>query len=110
MAFFREMFSKSSDARERVEDQKQSADALAGFTAQSAGQTGFPLGMAKTGEMQHVTLIKGKDEIRRFLGSLGFAEGAEVMLISEMNGNVIVNVKGTRVAISKAMAMRVYVA
>ena len=67
----------------------------------------LPLSMAKQGEQMVVRGIRGKDDVRRFLESLGFVEGAEVMVISELSGNVIVTVKGTRVAVSKAMASRV---
>lgn len=104
MGFFRETFSKTTEVNEvkKMHKDKNTAGVL--------NKPSFPLAMSKSGEPQRVAMIKGKDETRRFLASLGFAEGAEVTLISEMNGNVIVNVKGTRVAVSKAMAMRVYVA
>lgn len=68
---------------------------------------GMPLAMADPGKLFHVEAIRGKDDVRRFLTNLGFVQGAEVVLISEMNGNIIVNVMGTRVAISKAMATRI---
>ena len=71
--------------------------------------TGMPLAMAEPAKRFHVAAIRGRDDTRRFLINLGFVEGSEVTLISEMNGNVIVNVKGTRVAISKAMASRILV-
>ncbi len=67
----------------------------------------LPLGLVKSGETTHVQAVRGKDSAQRFLRNLGFVEGAEVTVISELNGNVIVSVKGTRVAISKAMANRV---
>ena len=51
----------------------------------------------------------GKDETRRFLANLGFVEGGKVTVISEVAGNLIVNVKETRVALSKSMANRVIV-
>jgi len=69
--------------------------------------TGMPLAMAEKGKLFHVAGIRGKDNTKNFLQSLGFAEGAEVTLISEIGGDVIVNVKGTRVAISKSMATRI---
>lgn len=72
----------------------------------AAGRT-MPLSMVRTGEKVRVKAITGKDEVRHFLGNIGFVEDAEVSVVSEMNGNVIVNIKGTRVAISKAMANRV---
>ena len=67
----------------------------------------LPLGLVKSGEAARVRAVCGKDSAQRFLRNLGFVEGAEVTVISELNGNVIVSVKGTRVAISKAMANRV---
>lgn len=70
----------------------------------------MPLAMVGTGEAVHVLSIRGKDETRRFLNNLGFVEGTEVVVVSELNGNMIVNVKGTRVAVSRAMASRILTA
>ena len=67
----------------------------------------IPLSMVGSGEKVSIKLIGGKDKTRRFLCNLGFVEGAEVSVVSELNGNVIVAIKGTRMAISKAMASRV---
>ena len=67
----------------------------------------IPLAMVSGGETVKVLSIRGKDEGQRFLRNLGFIEGAEVTVISELGGNVIVSVKGTRVAVSKSMAARV---
>lgn len=67
----------------------------------------LPLVLVNPGREVRVKSIRGKDEVRRFLESLGFVEGAGVTVISEMGGNVIVNVKGTRVAISHTMASRI---
>ena len=61
----------------------------------------IPLTMVNTGEYVHVKRIRGKDDTRRFLETLGFTENAE------LGGNMIINVKGTRVAVSKAMAARI---
>lgn len=70
----------------------------------------LPLSMVRAGEQVKVKSVSGKDEIRRFLSNMGFVEDTEITVVSEMNGNVIVNVKGTRVAISKSMASRVLTA
>ena len=70
----------------------------------------LPLSMRSTGDVASVKSIRGKDDVQRFLRNLGFVEGTEVMLVSELNGNVIVSVKGTRVAISRVMASRVLTA
>lgn len=67
-----------------------------------------PLIMVTPGTEVVVQAIRGKDEIRRFLESLGFVENATVTVVTELGGNMIVNIKNTRVAISKAMAARIY--
>lgn len=68
----------------------------------------MPLAMVHSGEIVKVETIRGKDEVKRFLSNLGFVESAEIQVVSELNGNMIVTVKGTRVAISKSMASRVF--
>lgn len=69
----------------------------------------MPLTMAKPGEENIIRKIGGKEEVRRFLENLGFVVGGKVTVVSDMNGNVIVNVKNTRVAIGKDMANRIMV-
>lgn len=76
----------------------------------SGAQQVMPLSMVRAGEHVTVKSISGKDDTRRFLSNLGLVENATVSVVSEMNGNVIVNIKGTRLAISKAMARRVLTA
>ena len=69
----------------------------------------MPLSMAGTGRMNQIRKIGEKEETRHFLESLGFVVGGYVTVVSEMNGNLIVNVKESRVAISKEMANRIMV-
>ncbi len=69
----------------------------------------MPLTMAASGERNTVKKINGKDEVRRFLESLGFVEGGDVTVVSQIDGNLIVNVKDTRVALSKSMANRIMI-
>lgn len=69
----------------------------------------MPLSMASMGEQFLIKKINGKEEIRRFLANLGFIAGAEVSLISEISGNVIVQIKDSRVAISKEMAQKIII-
>ena len=69
----------------------------------------MPLSMAVPGAETTVRKISGRDETRRFLASLGFVEGGSVTVISELGGNLIVNVKNTRVALSNSMANRIFV-
>ncbi len=69
----------------------------------------MPLTMAPAGRENIVKKISGKDETQRFLASLGFVEGGRVTVISQLEGNLIVNVKDARIALSKAMANRIMV-
>ena len=69
----------------------------------------MPLLMYPSGKPVCIKKISGKDETKRFLNSLGFVEGENVTVISEMGGNMIVNVKDTRIAIDKALAGRIMV-
>ena len=65
--------------------------------------------MARIGEDNSIKRITGKEEVRRFLESLGFVEGSEVTLLSKDGGNIIVKIRESRVAISKEMANRIMV-
>lgn len=69
----------------------------------------MPLTMMKTGEICTIKKINGKDETKKFLESLGFVVGSNVTVVSELGGNVILNVKDSRVAIDKGMANRIMV-
>lgn len=69
----------------------------------------MPLMLAKTGDKTRILRIGGKDESRRHLQNLGFVEGDDIEVVSELNGNLIISVKDVRVAISKEMANRIMV-
>ena len=69
----------------------------------------MPLTMAKTGETVTVGRITGKDEVRQHLAELGFVVGSDVTVVSEVSGNVIVQVKDSRVALDRTMANRIMV-
>lgn len=69
----------------------------------------MPLTMAKEGEVNVISRIGGKEETKRFLENLGFVVGGAVTVVSDIGGNVIVNVKDSRVAIGKDMANKIYV-
>ncbi len=69
----------------------------------------MPLSMTKLGEPNSIKKINGKDEVKRFLESLGFTVGTYVTVVSQLGGNMIVSVKDTRVAIDKSMANRIIV-
>ena len=69
----------------------------------------MPLSMVKPGETNTVKKVGGKEETRKFLENLGFVTGGEVTVVSEIEGNLIVNVKDSRVAIGKDMANKILV-
>ena len=69
----------------------------------------MPLSMAKEGEPNVIKKVGGMEETRQFLENLGFVTGGMVTVISQMGGNLIVNIKESRVAIGKDMANKIMV-
>lgn len=69
----------------------------------------MPLTMLKSGEAAAIKRIGGKDDSKRFLENLGFTVGEEVKIVSSNNGNIIVQVKDSRVAVSKGIANKIVV-
>ena len=69
----------------------------------------MPLTLANTGEEQMIRKVGGNAETKKFLENLGFVAGSTVIIISEIGGNVIVNIKDSRVAVSKSMAAKIMV-
>lgn len=69
----------------------------------------MPLSMVKEGEPNVIQRVGGKEETRRFLENLGFTTGGTVTVVSQTDGNMIVNIKDSRVAIGKDMANRIMV-
>lgn len=69
----------------------------------------MPLTMAKPGETVVIRRVTGKDELRRHLAELGFVADSAVTVISEMSGNLILQVKESRIALDKTLANRVMI-
>ncbi len=69
----------------------------------------MPLTMAKTGETVTIRKISGKDEVRQHLAELGFVVDSDVTVVSEIAGNLILQVKDSRIALDKAMANRIMI-
>lgn len=69
----------------------------------------MPLTMAKAGETVTIRKITGKDEIRQHLAELGFVVDSTVTVISEIAGNLILQVKDSRIALDKTMANRIMI-
>ena len=69
----------------------------------------MPLSLANVGETNIIKKIGGKPEVRKHLEKLGFVVGGNVQIVSTLGGNVIVNVKEARVAISEEMAQKIMI-
>lgn len=69
----------------------------------------MPLTMANIGECVSVKRVTGNDEIRQHLAELGFIMGEPVTIVSKNGGNLIINVKDSRIAIDKTMANRIMI-
>lgn len=69
----------------------------------------MPLTLANIGEENIIKKIGGKPDVKKHLENLGFVAGGSVTVINTLGGNVIVNVKESRIAISKEMAQKIMV-
>lgn len=69
----------------------------------------MPITFLDTGDESIIKKIGGNPEVKKHLENLGFVAGANVIVINRLGGNIIVNVKETRVAISKEMAQKIMV-
>lgn len=72
-----------------------------------ASSPGIPISMARVGDKGTVVSISGREETKRFLAELGFTPGTEVKAVSEASGNVILDVKGSKIAIDRKMASKI---
>lgn len=69
----------------------------------------MPLTMADYGKEMKIIKVAGHEETRRHLESLGFVEGAVVTVINSLGGSLIINIKNSRIAISKGAANKIMV-
>lgn len=69
----------------------------------------MPMAMAKTGDVVTIRKITGKDEVRQHLAELGFVVDETVTVVSEIAGNLILQVKDSRLALDKTMANRIMI-
>ncbi len=69
----------------------------------------MPLTLAEAGEENIIRKIGGKQEVKAHLENLGFVVGGTVTVVSAIGGNVIVNVKDSRIAVSKEMAQKIMI-
>ena len=69
----------------------------------------MPLILAPVGEENIIKKVGGKPEVRMHLENLGFVVGSTITIVSEIGGNLIVNVKDSRIAVSREMAVKIMV-
>ena len=69
----------------------------------------MPLTMLNPGESASIVRVGGNEETKRFLENLGFVAGSEVKVISSNEGNIIAQIKESRVAVSKGIANKIMV-
>ena len=67
----------------------------------------MPLSLADTGEEKTILKVVGSSEVRKHLETLGFVCGCPVSIVNTFGGNIIVNIKDTRVAVSREMAQKI---
>lgn len=67
----------------------------------------MPLTMAKPGETVTIRRITGRDEVRQHLAELGFVVDTDVTVVTVMGGNLILQVRDSRVALDRSMASRI---
>lgn len=70
--------------------------------------TMMPLTYINPGETAMIQRVGGNSDVKRHLETLGFVPGGNISVISALNGNIIVDVKGARIAISREMAQKVF--
>ncbi|MCM1222694.1 MAG: ferrous iron transport protein A [Lachnospiraceae bacterium] len=79
------------------------------YISAKEGECRMPLTLAEVGEENIIKRIGGKQEVKAHLENLGFVVGGTVTVISAIGGNVIVNVKDSRIAVSKEMAQKIMI-
>lgn len=67
----------------------------------------MPLSMARPGETITIRKITGRDGVRQHLAELGFVVDSNITVVSEISGNLILQVKDSRIALNKDMANRI---
>lgn len=67
----------------------------------------LPLAMASEGQTVMVARVRGPQDLRQRMAEMGFVQGAEVKVVSRVNGDVVVSVKGATIALNRDMAMRI---
>ncbi|MBO6119552.1 MAG: ferrous iron transport protein A [Lachnospiraceae bacterium] len=69
----------------------------------------LPLTFVKTGDLAKVIKVNGRDNVKKHLSDLGFVDGSIVNVISSHDGDIIINVKDSRLAVTKEMADKIMI-
>ena len=77
-------------------------------TTAASADRGIPISFAKAGDCGVIVRISGDAGTRKFLIDLGFTTGARVQAVSDVKGNKILSVRGSRIAVDSRMASRIY--
>ncbi len=78
-----------------------------GLSAPSAG--GMPLAMVRDGRSGKIVRIAGRCELRRYLSNLGFVVGTDVSVVNTIAGSLLLEIRGTRIAMDRSMASKVFI-
>ncbi|BAK45317.1 Fe2+ transport system [Eggerthella sp. YY7918] len=84
-----------------------SVEAAASSTASEGSRGEIPLSFLKSGEVATIVKVHGRGDVHHHLETLGFVEGVQVAVLSEAAGDLIVEVKGTQVALDRQVAARI---
>ncbi len=69
----------------------------------------LPLTFVKAGDLAKVIKVHGKDNVKKHLADLGFVDGTIVNVISSHDGDIILNVKDSRLAVTREMADKIMI-
>ena len=69
----------------------------------------LPLLYAQTNEVNVIKKVSGSPEVKKHLEDMGFVNGALITVVSSVNGNLIVNVKDTKVALDRQLASKIMI-
>ncbi len=69
----------------------------------------MPLSFAEKGKDYEIKKVGGNQETKKHLEDLGFVSGSKVTIVSDVSGNLIVNIKESRIAINRDLANKIYV-
>ena len=75
-----------------------------------AAVSGVPVVTAKAGDSGRIARISGKTETRRHMCELGFTIGEIITIVNDVSGNMIVEVRGSRIAIDRTLASKIFFA